>query len=205
MLVYQRVDGFYIHNVSHVSVGSPALFVKSSPIAPKPNFTTFGMAWGPGLCCSSSLCLYLSIHPSIHPSIYPSLSRNLCVYIYISIYLHLCLYLSIYLYVCLSVRPSVCLSIYLSIYLSSYPFIYVFVCVFACVHSQHHITENEVPPHRGRCSCHVARPAEAPRPGTSEGQNAIDLPMKNGDFPWLCKRLPEGKLDVWEINIFLMS
>jgi hypothetical protein len=21
----------------------------------------------------------------------------------------------------------------------------------------------------------------------------VDLPTKNGDFPWLCKRLPEGK------------
>ena len=21
----------------------------------------------------------------------------------------------------------------------------------------------------------------------------VDLPMKNGDFPWLCKRLPGGK------------
>ena len=21
----------------------------------------------------------------------------------------------------------------------------------------------------------------------------MDLPIKNGDFPWLCKRLPEGK------------
>jgi hypothetical protein len=20
----------------------------------------------------------------------------------------------------------------------------------------------------------------------------VDFPMKNGDFPWLCKRLPEG-------------
>jgi len=22
----------------------------------------------------------------------------------------------------------------------------------------------------------------------------VDLPIKNGDFPWLCKRLPEGNV-----------
>ena len=128
MLVYQRVDGFYIHNVSHVSVGSPALFVKSSPIAPKPNFTTFGMAWGPGLCCSSSLCLYLSIHPSIHLSIH--LSKSVYIYIYLSTSISVSIYLSIYMSVCLSVHLSVCLSIYPSIYLA----IHLSMCLYVFLH-----------------------------------------------------------------------
>ena len=27
------------------------------------------------------------------------------------------------------------------------------------------------------------------------GPFMVDLPIKNGDFPWLCKRLPEGIID----------
>ena len=25
----------------------------------------------------------------------------------------------------------------------------------------------------------------------------VDLPIRNGGFPWLCKRLPEGNKDGW--------
>ena len=30
-----------------------------------------------------------------------------------------------------------------------------------------------------------------------KGPFTVDLPIKNGDFPYLCKRLPEGKQPEW--------
>jgi hypothetical protein len=28
----------------------------------------------------------------------------------------------------------------------------------------------------------------------------VDLPIRNGDFPWLCKRLPEGKMEGFSVR-----